>query len=96
MVNISRFKIVKIQNKNSINIWQYKTIGVSKLELSKWAIDYKKKRRDDRILVSMQHCALIENLEALLERPIINILRYGSVIDVFIGITMKTFIEKEY
>ena len=44
-------------------------ISVSKEELSKWAIDYRKKGRDDRILVSIEHCVLIENQEVLLERP---------------------------
>ena len=47
---------MKKQNKNNINKWQCKPIGNYKIELSQWAIDYRKKRRDARILVSIEHC----------------------------------------
>ena len=54
------------------------------------------KRGEMIVLVLIEHSAMIENLEVLLERPNIDNVSYGSVIDLLIGVTMKTFIEMEY
>ena len=65
--------IIRIQKLYNINIWVYTTFGGGKTELFKQVDDNKKDRKDVRILVwssgKIEHCALIQNIETLLERP---------------------------
>ena len=64
--------IIRIQ-KLYINIWVYTPCGEGKVELFKPVDEFHKDRRDVRILVwgngTTEHCALIKNIETLLDRP---------------------------
>ena len=57
----------------NINIWVYTPCGNGKIELFKPVDDFNKDRKDVRILVwsngQIEHCALIKNIETLLDRP---------------------------
>ena len=57
----------------NINIWVYTTCGGGKVELFKPVDDFDKDRKGVRILVwgsgLTEHCALIKNVETLLDRP---------------------------
>ena len=57
----------------NINIWVYTRCGGGKVELFKPFDDFDKDRKDVRILVwrdgTTEHCALIKNIETLLDRP---------------------------
>ena len=63
--------IMRIQKMYNINIWVYTPCGGRKLELSKPVDDFDKDRKDVRILVwgdgTTEQCALIKNMETLLE-----------------------------
>ena len=63
--------IIRIQKLYSINIWVYTPCGGGKIELFKQVDDFNKDRKDVRILVwsngQIEHCALIKNIETLLE-----------------------------
>ena len=65
--------IIRIQKLYNINIWVYTPCGGGKVELFKPVYDFDKDRKDVRILVwgdgTTEHCALIKNLETLLDRP---------------------------
>ena len=61
--------IIKIQKLYNNNIWVYKPRGEGKVELFKPVDDSDKDRKDVRILVWGNHCAVIENIENLIERP---------------------------
>ena len=77
----------------NINIWVYTPCGNGKIELFKQVDDFKKDRKDVRILVwsngQIEHCTLIKNMETLLERPNINNINIIIVIGVPIGLTHK-------
>ena len=64
----------------NINIWVYTPCGNGKIELFKQVDDFNKDRKDVRILVwsngQIEHCALIKNIETLLERPNKNNIKY--------------------
>ena len=64
----------------NINIWVYTPCGGAKVELLKPVDDFDKDRKDVRILVrgdgTTEHCALIKNIETLLERPNKNNIKY--------------------
>ena len=64
----------------NINIWVYTPCGNGKKELIKQVDDFNKDRKDVRILVwsngQIEHCALIKNIETLLDRPNKNNLYY--------------------
>ena len=64
----------------NINIWIRTPCGNGKTELFKQVDDFNKDRKDVRILVwsngQIKHCALIKNIETLLERPIKNNIKY--------------------
>ena len=64
---------IRIQKLYNINIWVYTPCGGGKVELFKPVDDFHKDRRDVRILVwgngTTEHCALIKNIETLLDRP---------------------------
>ena len=64
----------------NINIWVYTPCGGGKKELFKRVDDFNKDRKDVRILVwsngQIEHCALIKNIETLLERPNKNNIKY--------------------
>ena len=64
----------------NINIWVYTPRGNGKIELFKQVDDFKKDRKDVRILVwsngQIEHCALIKNIETLLKRPNKNNIKY--------------------
>ena len=55
------------------NVWVYTPCGEGKVELFKPVDDFDKNRKDVRILVwgnwLTEHCALIKNIETLIERP---------------------------
>ena len=57
----------------NINIWVYTSCGGGKVELFKPVDDFDNDRKDVRILVwgdgTTEQCALIKNIETLLERP---------------------------
>ena len=57
----------------NITIWVYTPCGNGKIELFKQVDDFNKYRKDVRILVweiaGEEHCALIKNIENLLDRP---------------------------
>ena len=57
----------------NINIWVYSPCGGGKVELFKPVDDFQKDRKDVRILVwsngLTELCALIKNIETLIERP---------------------------
>ena len=65
--------ITRIQKLYNINIWVYTPFGGGKVELFKPVDDFDKDRKDVRILVwgdvTTEHCALIKNIETLLDRP---------------------------
>ena len=65
--------ILRIQKYYSNKIWIYTPCNDGKLELLNSVDDVNKDRRDVRILVwwngQTEHCALIKNIEALLDRP---------------------------
>ena len=65
--------ILRIQKLYNINIWIYTSCGDGKVELFQSVDDFKKDRKDERELVwgngQKEHCALIKNLETLLDRP---------------------------
>ena len=65
--------IIRIQKLYNINIWVYTPRGAGKVELFKPVDDFHKDRRDVRILVwgngTTEHCALLKNIETLLDRP---------------------------
>ena len=80
----------------NINIWVYTTCGGCKVELFKQVDDFAKDRKDVRILVwsngQIEHCALIKNIETLLDRPNNNNIKYYYIIIVIgapIGLTHK-------
>ena len=64
----------------NINIWIYTPSGDGKVEFIKPADDFFKDRKDVRILVwekaGVEHCALIKNIENLLDRPNKNNIKY--------------------
>ena len=72
--------IIRIQKLYNINIWVYTPCGNGKIELFKQVDDFNKDRKDVRILVwstgQIEHCALIKNIETLLERPKKNNIKY--------------------
>ena len=53
----------------NINIWVYTPCGEGNLELFKPVDDFDKDRKYVRILVWGNPCALIKNIENLLDRP---------------------------
>ena len=64
--------ITKIQNKYYFNIWFYRPTqdsNIAKVECLEKSSDFVKDRQNVRILVWNKHCALIKNVEVLLERP---------------------------
>ena len=65
--------ILRIQKLYNINIWLYTTSGEGEVELLKPMDDINEDRKDVRILVwsngQIEHCALIKNIETLLDRP---------------------------
>ena len=65
--------ILRIQKLYNINIWIYTPCGGGKVELFKPVNDFDRDRKDVRILVwgdgTTEHCALIKNMETLLDRP---------------------------
>ena len=64
--------IIRKKKLYNINIWVYTPCGGGKVELFKPADDFDKDKKDVRILVwgdgTTEHCALIKNLETLLDR----------------------------
>ena len=64
--------ITKIQNKCNIKIWFYRPaqdINIAKVERLEKCSNFVKDRQNVRILVWNEYCALIKNVEVLLERP---------------------------
>ena len=64
--------ITKFQNKYNINIWFYRPTqdsNIAKVECLEKCSKFVKDRQNVRILVWNEHCALIKNVEVLLERP---------------------------
>ena len=53
----------------SFDIWVYTHRGEGKVELFKPVDDFDKDRKNVRILVWGNHCALIKTIETLLDRP---------------------------
>ena len=84
--------ILRIQKLYNINIWVYTSCGGGKVELFKPVDDFDKDKKDIRILVrgdgTTEHCALIKNIETLLERPNKNNIKYYYC-DVHIGLIHK-------
>ena len=72
--------IIRIQKLYNINNWAYTPCGGGKVELFKPVDDFDKDRKDVRILVwsngQTEHCALIKNIETLLDRPNKNNIKY--------------------
>ena len=72
--------IMRIQKLYNINIWVYKPCGGGKVELFKPVDDFDKDRKDFSILVwrkeLTEYCALIKNIETLLDRPNKNNIKY--------------------
>ena len=64
--------IIRIQKLYNINFWVYTPCGGGRVELFKPVDDFDKDRKSVRILVwedgTTEHCALIKNIETLLER----------------------------
>ena len=71
---------IRTQKLYNIKIWVYTPCGNGKIELFKQVDDFNKDRKDVRILVwrncQIEHCALIKNIETLLERPNKNNIKY--------------------
>ena len=64
--------ITKIKNKYNTNIWFYRPAqdsNIAKVERLEKCSNFVKDRQNVRILVREEHCALIKNVELLLERP---------------------------
>ena len=65
--------ISRIQKLYNFNVWVYTPRGEGKVELFKPVDDFDKDRKRIRILVweisGVEHCALIKNIENLIERP---------------------------
>ena len=64
--------ITKIQNKYNINIWFYRPAqdsNIAKVGRLEKCSNFVKDRQNVRIPVWNEHCALIKNVEVLLERP---------------------------
>ena len=78
--------MLRIQKLYNINIWLYTLCDGGKVELFKPVDDFDKDGKDVRILVwgdgTTEHCALIKNIETLLERSIIITLNIIIVIAV--------------
>ena len=72
--------ILRKQKLYNINIWVYTSCGGGKVDLFKPVDDFDKDRKDVRILVwadgTTEHCALIKNIETLLDRPNKNNIKY--------------------
>ena len=72
--------IIRIQKLYNINIWVYTPCGGGKVELFKPGDDFDTDRKDVRMLVwgdgTTENCALIKNLETLLDRPNKNNIKY--------------------
>ena len=72
--------ILRIQKLYNINISIYTPCGDGKVELLKPVDDFDKDRKNVRILVwekaEVEHCALIKNIETLLDRPNKNSINY--------------------
>ena len=72
--------MIRIQKLYNINIWVYTPCGGGKVEFFKPVDDFHKDRRYVRILVwgngTTEHCALIKNIETMLERPNKNNIKY--------------------
>ena len=72
--------IIRIQKLYNINIWVYTPCGGGRVELFKPVDDFDKDRKSVRILVwgdgTTEHCALIKNIESLLERTNKNNIKY--------------------
>ena len=66
--------ILRIQKLYNSNFWVYTPHGEGKVELFKPADDFDKDRKDVSILVwknaGVEHCALMNNIENLIKRPI--------------------------
>ena len=69
-----------MQKLYNIIIWLYTPCGGGKVELFKPVDEIDKDRKDVRILVwsngQIEHCALIKNIETLLDRPNKNNIKY--------------------
>ena len=65
--------ILRIQKLYNINFWLYTPCGGGKVKLFKQVDGFNKDRNDVKILVwsngQIEHCALIKNIETLLDRP---------------------------
>ena len=64
--------ITKIQKKYNINIWFYRPTqdsNIAKVECLEKCSNFVKGRHNVRILAWNEHCALIKNVEVLVERP---------------------------
>ena len=63
--------LTRIQNKYNINIWFYQpsTEDDVKVEILEKCSNVVKGRKNVRILAWDEHCAIIKNIEVLLERP---------------------------
>ena len=64
--------ITKIRNKYNINNWFYRPTqdsNIAKIECLEKGSNFVKGRHNVRILAWNEHCALIKNVEVLLERP---------------------------
>ena len=72
--------IIRIEKLYNFNIWVYTPCGGGKVELFKQVDDFNKDRKDVRILVwsngQIEHCALIKNIETLLDCPNKNNMKY--------------------
>ena len=71
---------LRIQKLYNINIWIYTPCVGGKIELFKPVDDFDKDKKDVRKLDrgdgTTKHCALIKNIETLLERPNKNNIKY--------------------
>ena len=72
--------ILRIHKLYNTEIWVYTSCGGGKVELFKPVDDFDKDKKDVRLLVwgneLTEHCALIKNLELLLDRPNKNNIKY--------------------
>ena len=90
---------IRLQNKNKINIWFYRptamlhhrpiTEGEDKVEILQKCSNFVKGRKNVRILAWDEHCALIRNIEVLLERTKLNMKSIGFVIIVPSGLPLN-------